>query len=106
MTARALLGLNGPRAEVTAATLDVGADVLSASEEELRALRGRSIGYVLQDALVSLDPLRKVGTEIAEPLRAHGFPRAERPQRVQDLLTSVSVPEPELRARQLPSELS
>ena len=106
VTARALLGLNGPRAEVTAATLDVGADVLSASEEELRALRGRSIGYVLQDALVSLDPLRKVGTEIAEPLRAHGVPRAERPQRVQDLLTSVSVPEPELRARQLPSELS
>jgi peptide/nickel transport system ATP-binding protein len=106
VTARSLLGLNGPSAQVAATTLDVGADVLTASEQELRALRGRRIGYVLQDALVSLDPLRKVGTEIAEPLRVHGTPRAERPQRVQELLASVSVPEPELRARQLPSELS
>ena len=106
VTARALLGLNGPSAQVTATALDVGTDVLSASEEQLRTLRGRRIGYVLQDALVSLDPLRKVGTEIAEPLRVHRVPRTERPQRVQDLLTSVSVPEPELRARQLPSELS
>src|SRR5699024_4219856 len=106
VTARALLGLNGPSAQVTATALDVGTDVLSASEEQLRTLRGRRIGYVLQDALVSLDPLRKVGTEIAEPLRVHGVPRTERPQRVQALLTSVSVPEPALRARQLPSELS
>jgi peptide/nickel transport system ATP-binding protein len=106
VTARALLGLNGPRAEVTATTLDVGVDVLSASEEQLRGLRGSRIGYVLQDALVSLDPLRKVGTEIAEPLRVHGVPRSERPGRVQELLAAASVPEPELRARQLPSELS
>jgi len=106
VTARALLGLNGPGAQVTASTLDAGVDVLTATEQQLRALRGRRIGYVLQDALVSLDPLRKVGTEIAEPLRVHGVPRGQRPQRVQDLLTSVSVPEPALRARQLPSELS
>ena len=106
VTARSLLGLNGPQAQVTASTLDVGVDVLTAAEEELRALRGSRIGYVLQDALVSLDPLRRVGTEIAEPLRVHGVPWPQRPQRVQDLLTSVNVPEPELRARQLPSELS
>ena len=106
VTARSLLGLNGPSAEVTATTLDAGVDVLTASEAELRALRGRRIGYVLQDALVSLDPLRRVGTEIAEPLRAHGVPRRDRPGRVHDLLAAASVPEPELRARQLPSELS
>src|SRR5699024_781179 len=106
VTARALLGLNGPSAQVAATALDAGTDVLSASEELLCTLRGRRIGYVLQDALVSLDRLRKVGTEIAEPLRVHRVPRTERPQRVQDLLSSVSVPEPELRARQLPSELS
>jgi len=106
VTVRSLLGLNGPRAQVSASTLDVGTDVLTASPEELRRLRGRRIGYVLQDALVSLDPLRTVGAEIAEPLRIHGIPRSQRPGRVQELLTSVSVPEPELRARQLPSELS
>ena len=106
VTARSLLGLNGPSAEVTATTLDAGVDVLTASEAELRALRGHRIGYVLQDALVSLDPLRRVGTEIAEPLRAHGVPRRDRPGRVHELLAAASVPEPELRARQLPSELS
>ena len=106
VTARSLLGLNGPSAEVTATTLDAGVDVLTASEAELRVLRGRRIGYVLQDALVSLDPLRRVGTEIAEPLRAHGVPRCDRPGRVHELLAAASVPEPELRARQLPSELS
>ena len=106
VTARSLLGLNGHGAQVTATTLDVGVDVLEATPEQLRHLRGSRIGYVLQDALVSLDPLRTVGTEIAEPLRAHRVPAAQRPARVQELLTSVSVPEPELRARQLPSELS
>ena len=107
VTARSLLGLNGASAQVGAATLEVGdTDVLRATQAQLRALRGSRIGYVLQDALVSLDPLRKVGTEIAEPLRAHGLPRRDRLGRVHDLLAAASVPEPELRARQLPSELS
>jgi peptide/nickel transport system ATP-binding protein len=107
VTARSLLGLNGERASVRAERLEVaGTDLLRATDAQLRALRGRRLGYVLQDALVSLDPLRRVGAEIAEPLRVHGVPRREREGRVHELLAAAGVPEPELRARQLPSELS
>ncbi|MFE5774255.1 dipeptide ABC transporter ATP-binding protein [Brachybacterium sp. NPDC056505] len=107
VTARSLLGLNGERAEVRADHLEAaGTDLLRATDAQLRALRGRRIGYVLQDALVSLDPLRRVGAEIAEPLRVHGVPRRAREGRVHELLAAAGVPEPELRARQLPSELS
>ncbi|GAA3564650.1 ABC transporter ATP-binding protein [Amycolatopsis ultiminotia] len=108
VTARALLGLNGPAAHTSARTLVLGGEDLSTvSERGWRRLRGRRAGYVLQDALVSLDPLRRVGAEIAEPLRLHRFgPRRQRERRVLELLRQVGVPEPELRARQLPSELS
>ncbi|GAA1490395.1 dipeptide ABC transporter ATP-binding protein [Brachybacterium sacelli] len=106
VTARSLLGLDGDRAEVTATTLEAGEDLLTCSQEQLRRLRGSRIGYVLQDALVSLDPLRTVGAEIAEPLRIHGVPRVDRFPRVLELLEAAGVPEPELRARQLPGELS
>ena len=71
------------------------------------ASRGKEIGFVLQDALVSLDQLRRVGAEVAEPLELHGWgDRRSRPERVVELLTAVGVPEPEMRARQRPYELS
>jgi peptide/nickel transport system ATP-binding protein len=61
----------------------------------------------MQDALSSLDSLRPVGREIAEPLRLHQpLTRAQREQRVYELLTEVGVPEPEFRATQYPHELS
>jgi peptide/nickel transport system ATP-binding protein len=70
-------------------------------------LRGREVGFVLQDALVSLDQLRRVGDEVAEPLALHGWgTRASRAERAVELLDSVAVPEPEVRVRQRPYELS
>ncbi|MBS1676249.1 MAG: ABC transporter ATP-binding protein [Actinobacteria bacterium] len=108
VTARTLVGLTGERSQVEAGKLDLGGrSLLGLSGRRWREVRGAEIGFVLQDALVSLDPLRKVGQEIAEPLRIHGWgERSGRRQRVIDLLTEVGVPEPELRARQLPHELS
>ena len=72
------------------------------------ACAGSEVGFVLQDALVSLDPLRPVGDEIAEALRLHGWgDRAlARRERCVELLDAVGVPEPEVRARQRPDELS
>jgi len=62
---------------------------------------------VLQDALVSLDPLRAVGKEILEVLKAHNWgDRRSRGERVIELLDKVGVPEPRLRARQRPDQLS
>ncbi|MEW9556063.1 dipeptide ABC transporter ATP-binding protein [Nonomuraea sp. NPDC050783] len=108
VTARTLLGLAGPGAEVRAAAFTVdGRDALAFGPGDWRRLRGRFAGLVLQDALVSLDPLRTVGAEIAEVLATHEVtPRAGRAARVLELLEAVGVPEPELRARQRPHQLS
>jgi peptide/nickel transport system ATP-binding protein len=108
VTARTLVGLTGEGSQVDAGRLELsGNSLLGLSARRWRAVRGAEIGFVLQDALVSLDPLRKVGKEIAEPLRIHGWgDRSQREQKVIELLAEVGVPEPELRARQLPHELS
>ncbi|WP_051760872.1 dipeptide ABC transporter ATP-binding protein [Herbidospora cretacea] len=108
VTARTLLGLTGEEATVTAGRLAIeGVDASRFGERQWRSIRGRKLGYVLQDALVSLDSLRPVGKEIAETLKLHrAAPRHEIPSRVIDLLTEVGVPEPEVRARQYPHELS
>ncbi len=108
VTARTLVGLPGEGAQVSATRLRVlGEDLLGLGEGRWRELRGRRVGFVLQDALASLDALRKVGAEVGEPLRLHGVrSRAERTERVRELLASVGVPEPELRAAQYPHQLS
>lgn len=108
VTARSLIGLAGAGARVTARTLSYGGqDLLGLSERGWRGLRGKGIGFVLQDALVSLDPLRPVGKEILEVLTTHQWSdRRSRAERVIELLDKVGVPEPELRARQRPDQLS
>ncbi|MFI6918850.1 dipeptide ABC transporter ATP-binding protein [Nonomuraea spiralis] len=108
VTARTLLGLTGPGSAVSASSFTVaGQDALAFGEREWRRLRGRFAGLVLQDALVSLDPLRTVGAEIAEVLATHDVvPRARRAERVLDLLAAAGVPEPALRAGQRPHQLS
>ncbi|WP_433429024.1 dipeptide ABC transporter ATP-binding protein [Nonomuraea sp. CA-141351] len=108
VTARTLVGLTGDGARVSAGELAFdGQDLTKLRERGWRRVRGGRIGFVLQDALVSLDPLRPVGKEIAEVLAAHtDLAGAARRARVTELLASVGVPEPELRAAQLPHELS
>ncbi|MFI7214309.1 dipeptide ABC transporter ATP-binding protein [Micromonospora maritima] len=108
VTARTLVGLAGPAARVRAARLELGGqDVLDLSVRRWRRLRGRLAGLVVQDALVSLDPLRTVGAEIAEVLATHDVVgRRERAGRAVHLLDQVHVPQPERRARQRPHQLS
>ncbi|MCL9664171.1 ABC transporter ATP-binding protein [Curtobacterium albidum] len=77
VTARAVLGLSAPGADVAADRLElVGTDVRSHTERRWRRLRGRSVGYVGQEALGALDPLRPVGREVADALRLHTDLRA------------------------------
>jgi peptide/nickel transport system ATP-binding protein len=108
VTARALLGLVGAGSSVRARriTLD-GLDLNRPGRRGWRTVRGARIGLVTQDALVSLDPARRVGAEIGEALRNHDVvPRSAVWQRVCALLATVRMPEPEERARQYPHELS
>ena len=108
VTARSLLGLVGRGSTVAATTLRLSDhDLLTLSEREWRELRGSEVGLVLQDALVSLDPLSRVGSQVAEPLRAHRkLGRSARAQRAIELLESAGVPDASVRARQYPHELS
>jgi peptide/nickel transport system ATP-binding protein len=108
VTTRTVVGLPGRTATVRAARLDFdGSDTTRLGERDWRRVRGDRIGFVLQDALSSLDPLRPVGREIAEPLRLHTtLNRRQRADRVRELLTAVGVPEPEIRAAQYPHQLS
>jgi len=114
LTARALLGLLPDGAALSADELLIdGVDVRRASEADWRRIRGARVGLVSQDALVSLDPLRRVGREVAEVLEIHGdpasgrrMPRAALDETVTTQLGRVAMPEPEERARQYPHELS
>lgn len=78
------------------------------SERHWRSVRGAKIGLISQDALVALDPLRKVGQEVSEPLVIYQpeLSRSDRKSKVIDLLTRVAVPLPARRAQQYPHELS
>ncbi len=108
VTARALVGLAGRNSVVEADLLELhDQNALAFGPRQWRRVRGRDVGFILQDALVSLDPLRPVGKEIAEALRLHSWgDRAARGRRVIELLTRVGVPRPESRARQRPDQLS
>ncbi|HEY0186449.1 MAG TPA: ABC transporter ATP-binding protein [Cellulomonas sp.] len=112
--ARTLVGLAGEhgRARVHADRFDLlGRDARAFRERQWRAVRGRDVALVLQDALQSLDPLRTVGAEVGEALAvrrpgARPVPRAERDRRVLAALAEVGLPDPAVRARQRSGELS
>ncbi|MEV7931452.1 ABC transporter ATP-binding protein [Curtobacterium sp. NPDC089185] len=93
VTARAALGLSAPGAVVSADRLDLDrTDVRGLSERRWRRLRGSTVGYVGQEALGALDPLRPVGREVADALRLHTDLRAtDRVEAVRAALAAVGL---------------
>lgn len=107
VTARALLGLAGSGATVTGELTIDGRNMTGASTRSWRQVRGSRVGLVLQDALVSLDPLRPIGREVADTLRLHtDLTPGEIPGRVLELLERVGLDDPVHRAQQRSVELS
>lgn len=109
ITARSLLGLSGDGACIEAQRFQVaGRDALSFTERDWQSLRGTFAGLVMQDALVSLDPLRTIGQETAEVIVRHGLinGRAAVANRVQEILGQVGIPDPARRSGQYAHELS
>jgi peptide/nickel transport system ATP-binding protein len=108
VSARSLLGLVGTGSRVDAAVLEIdGADARRFTERRWRRVRGRRIGYILQDALSSLDPLRTVGAEVREAIAATGGPRGRAGrERALELLRRTHVPDPDARIDERPGQLS
>ncbi|MGC0366533.1 peptide/nickel transport system ATP-binding protein [Rhodococcus sp. 27YEA15] len=108
VTARTVVGLHGPTARIRADRFEIaGEDARNFSERRWRSVRGGGIGLVLQDALVSLDPLRRISQELGEVLRTHKVvSRGEVGHRSIELLESVGVDDPARRLTQYPHQLS
>ncbi|MGH8150848.1 MAG: ATP-binding cassette domain-containing protein, partial [Steroidobacteraceae bacterium] len=103
----ALLGLNGPRAELGGSVRYRGEELVGASDRVLTRLRGARIGMIFQDPMTALNPYLSVGTQLTEGIRHHqGLGRRAARQRALDLLEAVQVPEPRRRFTQHPHELS
>lgn len=108
-TGRAILGLNGPSAEVSAERLDfAGIDLLHASKQQLRALRGGRITMVMQDPKFSLNPVMTVGRQIVEAYRAHApkSSRAEARDKALAMLEAVHIRDPRRVFNAYPHEVS
>lgn len=84
-----------------------GRDVLSYSEKELMAYRGRDVSMIFQDPMTSLDPVFRVGQQMTENLRVHQGMNKEEARKVAiEALRAVGIPNPEARFEAYPFELS
>ena len=107
-TAMAIIGLLAGGGRVAAGSIRLdGREIAHASENELRTIRGRDIGLVPQDPMSNLNPVAKIGTQVAETLLAHGLATRQNVHaKVVEALTAAGLPDPERRAKQYPHEFS
>jgi peptide/nickel transport system ATP-binding protein len=109
VSAMTLMGLSrGPNARFEGRALFDGHDLVTASDEELRRIRGAQIAMVFQDPMSSLDPVYRVGTQIVEQIRVHDH-EISKPQaldRAIELMERVGIPHARERARSYPHEFS
>lgn len=93
--------------ERTGSVLLDGSELLGKSRKEMRQFWGTEIAMVPQDPMTSLNPVRRIGTQITEPLRKRlGLDRTTARETALALLASVRIPDPEKRMREYPHELS
>jgi len=107
MTALALMGLQPEGARVGGSIRFEGRELVGLSEEAMRALRGDRIAMVFQEPMTALNPLQRVGAQVAEPLVLHrGLTRKEALAEATRLLHHVRLADPERAARAYPFGLS
>ncbi|WP_226352290.1 ABC transporter ATP-binding protein [Pseudonocardia sp. ICBG601] len=107
LTARSVLGLLPDAATASGSVELAGDSVLGAPEEALDRVRGTRAAMVFQEPQTALNPVRTVGWQLVEAIRAHArVPRAQARRRAVELLRLVDLPEPERRVRSYPHQLS
>ncbi|MCG8693334.1 MAG: ABC transporter ATP-binding protein [Minwuiales bacterium] len=84
-----------------------GRDLLQASDQEMRDIRGRDIAMVFQEPMTSLNPVLTIGRQLTETLEHHlGMSRPDAEARALELLGMVGISDPKRRLRQYPHHLS
>ncbi|MCO8305100.1 MULTISPECIES: ABC transporter ATP-binding protein [unclassified Streptomyces] len=107
LTTLAVLGLLPEGMSVTGSVVLAGTQILGAREKELTAVRGRDAAVVFQEPLTALDPLMRVGRQVAGPLaRRTGLKGGKLRAATLDALAQVRLPDPERIARAFPHEIS
>ena len=108
VTARSILGLLPETAQRSGAIVISGANVLSVSADELRAMRGRDVAMVFQEPSTALNPVYTVGWQIAEGLRAHDrkASKADLKARVVKAMRQVGIPDADSRFDYYPHQFS
>ena len=107
-SAQAVIGMLARNGTVTSGSITfAGTDLTSQSEQEWQEVRGRQIGLVPQDPIVSLNPVKRIGEQIGEVLRIHRLARRrDAGARAVELLEQAGLSDPAARARQYPHQLS
>ncbi|MBB6121128.1 ABC transporter ATP-binding protein [Nocardiopsis algeriensis] len=109
VTSLALMGLHrGSRAKITGAIEVAGKNVVTASDKELRRMRGNDIAMVFQDPMQSLHPQYTIGNQLVEAYKIHN-PKASKDaalKKAVEALDRVGIPQPEKRVNSYPHEFS
>ncbi len=108
MTLRAILGVLPAGAKITGGQVLLdGEDVARLPKKRLNAMRGPKLAMIFQEPMSALNPVMRVGWQIAEGPRLHlGLSRGEAKQRALDLMRRVGIPDPERRFAAYPHEFS
>jgi peptide/nickel transport system ATP-binding protein len=109
VTGMTLLGLTrSPNARIEGAARLRGTDLLTASDEQLRTVRGEEIAMIFQDPMTALNPVHRVGAQIVEQIRAHDrqTTKAQALDRAVELMERAGIPRAAERVRSYPHEFS
>ena len=107
VTSMAVMGLLPKTARVSGSVRFRGEELLGKSDKELTRVRGKNIAMIFQDPMTSLNPVYKIGYQLAEAVRAHNdVTRQQARKRAIELLDLVNIPQPDKRADQYPHEFS
>jgi peptide/nickel transport system ATP-binding protein len=108
VTALTIMGLTrSPNVRFAGAIHYKGTDLMQASDEELRRVRGAEIAMIFQDPMTSLNPVMRIGNQIAEQVLAHeDLPTEEANERAIEMLDRVGIPRARERAGSYPHEFS
>ena len=84
-----------------------GENLLKYSENQMRAIRGNSISMIFQEPMTSLNPIHRIGRQVAEAVRLHqNLDKKEAGEKAVEMLTKVGIPDPERRANEFPHQMS